>query len=215
MLCELCESFDVDWVHVLDPAKANFRQYGKGHVWAGHVYVCDRCDQLDRGGDIETLVSVRVGQEQLAPDVIDETIRKPLAVYRAAHQSTVAYDDFLPPGVRALREEGFVPVTELTGDDSVAQAWPAEHRRSVPETRPEWLASGSGDGLFWLIRSPWPSIPIADVFSVIWHYVEPRAPIVNDRIDPDQQQAAIAEFASLDESYLASLIAAERARGDD
>lgn len=108
-----------------------------------------------------------------------------------------------------------MPVSELIGDKSVADAWPAEHRRSVPETRPEWLESVSGEDLFWLIRSPWPSISIADAFSVIWGYVHPRAPSVNHRIDPDQQRVVLAEFASLDENYVASLIAAGKARNDD
>jgi hypothetical protein len=214
MLCELCRALDVEWVHELDPAKSSFRQYGKGQVWASRIHVCDRCDQLYRDGEFEALVSLQVGDGRLADDVIDETIRKPFAVYRAAHQRVLAYDDVLPAGVRALREEGFVPVAELTGNQNVAQAWPSGHRQSVPETRQEWLDSLSDDRLFWLIRSPWPGISVSDAFSVLWDYVHPRAPVVGHRIDPDQERAAIAEFASLDEGYVASLIS-ERGRGDD
>lgn len=108
-----------------------------------------------------------------------------------------------------------MPVEELTGDSGVAEAWPAAHRRSLPETRSERLEFAPDDDRYWLIRSPWPTIPIADAFSVIWDYVHPRAPIVDRRVDPVQHRGAIAEFASLDESYVASLIAAERTRPVD
>ncbi len=64
MLCELCETFDVEWVHELDPAKSNFRTFGKDHVWASQIYVCDRCDQLYRDDDFEALVSLQVGHAQ-------------------------------------------------------------------------------------------------------------------------------------------------------
>lgn len=67
MLCELCQSLEVEWVHELDPARSSFRQYGKGHIWASRVYVCDRCDRLFRDRDVEALVSLQVGQTHLAP----------------------------------------------------------------------------------------------------------------------------------------------------
>lgn len=142
MLCELCQIFEVEWVHELDPAKSNFGKYGKGHVWASRIYVCERCDHLYRDGEFEALVSLQVGHEQLESDVIDETIRKPFVVYRAAHRSTVAYHDVLPPGVRALRNEGFVPVAELTGDETVA----ARGRRNTLDRSLRLVRSGSTPG---------------------------------------------------------------------
>jgi hypothetical protein len=217
MWCELCHAGEGEWVHQLDPAKLEFRKYGKGHTWADQVRVCERCDQLLRDQEFEALVALQVGVDPLTPGAIEEEIRKPFAVYCAAYLRTVSRDDLLPLGVRALRSEGFVPVGELTGEPDFAQGWPVQHRRSIPETRPlkglgEWTID---DELFWLIRSPWPNISLTDAFEVVWDYVHLRGPIVDSRIDPDQQRAAIGEFASLDESRIAALIARRRAQEDE
>lgn len=66
-------------------------------------------------------MSLQIGTAKLEPDVIDETIRKRFAVYCAAYERSVDYHDVLPPGVRALRDGGFVPVSELAGDETVAR----------------------------------------------------------------------------------------------
>jgi hypothetical protein len=152
------------------------------------IFFCARCERLYRAGDDEALVT--------------------FAVLRQADLGATTYDDFLPIGTLELRQAGFVPVSELTGDDSIVDAWPAEHRRCVPVT--DQAAGAPTDNQFWLIRSPWPSLSMTDVFAVIWGYVEPRAPIVNHRINPNQHRAAIAEFAGLDENQVVALIAAQR-----
>ena len=74
-------------------------------------------------------------------------------------------------GVADARAAGFTPIEELTGRCELVTVWPAQHRRSVVETRPWWLED-SPDGLLWLVRSPWASIPAADAVSVVWLHLE-------------------------------------------
>lgn len=96
-------------------------------------------------------------------------------------------------GVAELRAQGFEPVADFTGDWTVAEVWPEEHRRSVTERR-EWaLDMPTGDRL-WLIRSPWPSIALSDVFLMLWPWVE------RDRArEPDVRRARSAELLAWDE----------------
>jgi hypothetical protein len=71
------------------------------------------------------------------------------------------------PGAAELLAEGFVPLEQLTGATSVAEAWPEEHRRVLPETRPA-MQTDLDDGRIWFVRSPWPTISPADVLSMVW-----------------------------------------------
>src|SRR5437763_1917831 len=65
------------------------------------------------------------------------------------------------PGAAGLLAEGFVPLERLTGDTRVVEAWPEEHRRVLPETRPA-LQTDLDDDEIWFVRSPWPTISPAD-----------------------------------------------------
>jgi hypothetical protein len=38
-------------------------------------------------------------------------------------------------GVDALRDEGFVPILEVTGSVELGEVWPADHCRTVRDTR--------------------------------------------------------------------------------
>lgn len=59
------------------------------------------------------------------------------------------------PGVAELRKLGFEPVEEYTGALLVAEMWPDDHRRFVPETRQRWLGEEPElGGRLWLLRSP-------------------------------------------------------------
>jgi len=75
-------------------------------------------------------------------------------------------------GVAQLTIEGYEPVESHTGATWVAELWPDEHRRSVPETRPAWSADEALTGRLWLIRSPWASLTLDEVFALLWRWVE-------------------------------------------
>jgi hypothetical protein len=77
------------------------------------------------------------------------------------------------PGVTALRGDGFEPVEELTGALWIAEVWPEQHRRSVAETRTEWL-DDNRDGRLWLVRSPWAALSADDVFTMLWPWALDR-----------------------------------------
>lgn len=106
------------------------------------------------------------------------------------------------PGVPAIRELGFEPVEEYTGALWVADVWPDEHRRSVPETRDFWLTSmPETGGRVWLVRSPWPSLALREVFNAMWRWAERRG---DGEYDADLARSRAAEFLSWPE---------DRARG--
>jgi hypothetical protein len=79
------------------------------------------------------------------------------------------------PGVRELVADGWIPLESMTGMLRVGEVWPVAHARSVPETRADWRdddSLGPSQGLVWLVRSPWPSIAVADALNLVWSYVE-------------------------------------------
>ena len=76
-------------------------------------------------------------------------------VQRSAMSSGRADGPDVVPGVAELRKLGFEPVEEYTGALLVAEMWPDEHRRFVPETRELWLEQEPElSGRLWLLRSP-------------------------------------------------------------
>ena len=100
----------------------------------------------------------------------------PHAVSAAAHPD-VGEDR---PAVTQLRREGFELVERCTGAVWVAELWPEEHRRSVPETR-VWALEDQPDARVWLVRSPWPAIDLEAVFALLWRWVE-RDRSLNDAV---------------------------------
>jgi hypothetical protein len=103
------------------------------------------------------------------------------------------------PGVRDLRALGFLPLEEHTGAGWVAQLWPEQDRRSVPETRPSWLNDFDSDARLWLLRSPWPSLTLGDSLNVLWTWAErdhPHPPNIN--IDVHRER--VAEALTWDEA---------------
>src|SRR6478736_5672689 len=77
------------------------------------------------------------------------------------------------PGVAALRKLGFEPVEEYTGALLVAEMWPDEHRRFVPETRETWLEDEPElGGRLWLLRSPWVGWTLRETFNAMWRWLE-------------------------------------------
>lgn len=70
-------------------------------------------------------------------------------------------------GAAEILAAGFVSIETLTGSFWVVPQWPEQHRRSVPETRPEWL-NGQPEGRLWFVRSPWEELSASQVLTVVW-----------------------------------------------
>ena len=100
------------------------------------------------------------------------------------------------PGVTELRRLGFEPVEEYTGALWVADVWPDDHRRFVPETREYWLREmPETSGRLWLLRSPWPAWTLRDTFDAMWRWLE--RPDADD--DADFMLPGVADFLRWDE----------------
>lgn len=100
------------------------------------------------------------------------------------------------PGVAELRQLGFEPVEEYTGVLLVAEMWPDEHRRFVPETRELRLEDEPQlGGRLWLLRSPWPGWTLRETFAAMWRWLE--RPEVE--YDADFMLAGVADFLRWDE----------------
>lgn len=127
----------------------------------------------------------------------------PLGRWLNPHQSTAgpsrypAADDVA--GVVDLRRQGFEPIEEYTGAVEVARLWPEAHRRSVAETRPEWLDGGHPDGRLWLVRSPWPSLSLSECLNVLWSWVERDQP----RLTQELWRQRVSEALAWDEAAAA------------
>ena len=101
------------------------------------------------------------------------------------------------PGVSELRALGFQPVEEYTGAHLVAEMWPDEHRRFVPETREFWLEHEPElGGRLWLLRSPWPGWTLRETFDAMWRWLERP----DGAYDADYVLAGVADFLRWDES---------------
>jgi hypothetical protein len=100
-------------------------------------------------------------------------------------------------GVAELRAEGFEPIEEHTGALWVADVWPDDDKRSVPETRPYWLANETQThDRVWLLRSPWPTLTVREVFAVLWTWIERD----HRPIDGLTVSAGVAEVLAWDET---------------
>lgn len=73
------------------------------------------------------------------------------------------------PEVAEARRDGFDLLARYTGAEQVVEVWPEEHRRSVPV--PDGGAPDREEPV-WLVRSPWPSIGLDEVFPLLWRWVE-------------------------------------------
>lgn len=84
-VCAFCHSRTVEWVHPLDQALVEYREYGKGHTLPGYWALCERCERVYESGDdaaaVELMKVSEAGYWETDEDVA-ETIRKPLAVFR-------------------------------------------------------------------------------------------------------------------------------------
>jgi hypothetical protein len=198
--CALCGVGTAAWMHRLDWDKARFRVYGKGHTWAHEVAVCERCERLYRAGDDDGLLAVHERSWQKSAEGVEEGIRNSLLAFRRADVGAVSMAEWLPPGVADAVRDGFVPIDDLLGEDWVIALWPLEHRRALPETRPGWVES-SDDGMVWLVRSPWPEVPVEEAVRLMWEWVYGRRSPRTGRVTAEGDaawQALTREFLHLD-----------------
>lgn len=98
------------------------------------------------------------------------------------------------PGVAELRRLGFEPVEEYTGMLLVAEMWPDDHRRFVPETRQPRLEPKLG-GRLWLLRSPWAGWTLIETFNAMWRWLERP----DGDFDADYLLAGVADFLRWEE----------------
>jgi hypothetical protein len=217
--CDFCDLEPAAWMHTLDPDRSHFRVYGKGHIWANEIALGESCERLYRDGDDEALVEASWQAVGLSVADIDEQIRKPLAVFRAADKGVQAMADWRPPGAHELIQEGFVPIEELTGDFEIARSWPEEHRRGLTDTRPQPESlDPDDDDTYWLVRSPWSGIGIEDVIAALWSWEEahsPRRPGLITDDDRARRVAARREFFRLGEPAVQELVRAEAEHGPE
>ncbi|HET6908397.1 MAG TPA: hypothetical protein VFH54_03580 [Mycobacteriales bacterium] len=89
--CALCGTREVVWVHPLDRQKIAYREYGKGHTLPTFWVTCRECERLVELGDDDELVDRMKMSGGFRPEIdhwstadVDEVLRKPLAVFRAA-----------------------------------------------------------------------------------------------------------------------------------
>ena len=196
--CGVCGRSGAAWLHHLDTTAAVFDVHGKQHVWADPLGMCARCEGLYRAGDDEGLAAV---DERAQGQREDPVIRRSLAALRAADLGAVEVARWLPPGTTDLAAGGFVPVEFLTGGLDVPAVWPEPHRRSVPETRSD--RSDEGDGLIWLVRSPWPAVPAGEAVALMWDWVEQST---TDRpeqeYDAGRERARCRDFLGRDQAWV-------------
>lgn len=173
--CDLCEERPAVWTHTLDLRRATFRTYGREHVWASRVALCERCEGLYAAGDDEGVVAAHARTRERTDEDGHEAVRVPLAAFRRADTGAPVHRaDLLPPGAAELIAQGYAPVGELTGSQIVAQVWPEAHRRTLPAAA-HGGPDASGSEAYVLLRSPWPGLHISTVVDRMWPWVEAQA----------------------------------------
>jgi hypothetical protein len=73
----------------LDPDRVKYRAYDKGHTLPGFWSLCRGCEELYVAGRDDELVEIMKSAPAWlwdSPEDIDESLRKPLAVFRRADQ---------------------------------------------------------------------------------------------------------------------------------
>ncbi|MGN6722707.1 MAG: hypothetical protein ACTHJM_08855 [Marmoricola sp.] len=185
MQCTICGEQSGQWVYELHADKRAFRIYGEGYTYGADLALCDECRGLwDSGDDASATERFARSDNRHSdqPEVIIGVLRRATAGVQPQH-----YLDLLPPGVVELQAEGFTMIDSLTGLTEVADFWPSEHRRSLPETRPEWLEEGRTE--FWMVRSPSPELAPSDYLNALYLVAE------KDVTTPERYLQSVAEAA--------------------
>jgi hypothetical protein len=74
----------------------------------------------------------------------------------------------------------------------------------VPETREGWDELW-GDGQCWVVRSPWPSIPVGEVVNLLWEWVFADHASRSGQVNADDEaarRALVRQFLHADEAWV-------------
>lgn len=189
-------------MHQLDMEKAQFRIYGKSHTWADEAGLCDSCEQLYRAGD-DAGLNLLWDRTWPDADAGVQDLHNSLDAFRRSDVGAIPLSEWWPPGVAELVADGFVPLEDLTGNLEIAAEWPELYRRSVPETRPGWDEVWQ-DGQCWLVRSPWPSMPVTDVVTLLWRWISAHQPPRSGPVRPEDEEVRmvlVRQFLQADEDW--------------
>ena len=98
-----------------------------------------------------------------------------------------------PPGTEflVLRGNGFDPFEEHSADLDAVAVWPRHHRVQMPDPRFDSPSSR----VVWLVRSPWPTIALVEVFTLLWDCVKD----LPNEIDTSERPERLAEALRWDE----------------
>jgi hypothetical protein len=202
--CAFCGSHEVTWDHPLDPHLSSYRAYGQGHTLPSTWALCDSCEHLYVTGDDDAVVEVMRSSTWSWVEDADVALclRTPLAVFRRADLGPHRFDPEHPT-VSAAREQGFVPLRELTGAaHELGPLWPPAHSRWLDELGPT-----SGEDEYdevldrWLVRSPWPSLSVRQVVNALWRWVDPVSGSAGPGTErPEARRVAIVRFFASSEA---------------
>ncbi len=178
--CAFCGTREVAWVHPLASDLVTYWLCGKGHTLPSFWALCDRCEGIYDTADEHAAVEVMRssgGWSWVDEADVGECVQHALEMFRRADRGARRlYAE--PPAVVDDRNQGFVPLRELTGvARTLGPLWPPEHRLWREE-----LGAAPGEDEYedvldrWLVRSPWPSLSVPDTIGALWRWVERDPP---------------------------------------
>ena len=188
--CGVCQTREAVWVHTLDPQLARFRVFSKEHMWGSPISVCNKCEQLLQAADVEALVVADPTSGTLAGDDLDELVRNGLQALVAADLGATRVDASQSPRYQRLVSEGFSPLENITGAVFLGDAWPESDRRELPSVSAEGVLGMPADR-HWFVRSPWPSVPLNDVFGLVISTLEESLNQMAPRYEEEQVKADV------------------------
>ena len=108
-----------------------YREYGKRHTLPAAWTLCDRCEAIYASGDddaaVEVMRTTAWAWAWVADEDLAECVRQPLAVFQGTDLGARHFDPE-PEALARAREQGFVPLRELTGvAEDLGPLWPADH----------------------------------------------------------------------------------------
>jgi hypothetical protein len=196
--CAICRTREALWVHALDPQLAQFQVSGDGHIWGSPLILCGRCDQSLRAADVEALVEADPSSSELHGRDLDERVGNGMRALVAADLGATPIDESRPPGYGDLVDAGFTPLENITGALFLADAWPDSDRCALLSISPD-NSQGLHDDHHWFIRSPWPSIPLSDVFGLVINVLDEALRDMEPHYDEEQANTHVRELLTSSE----------------
>jgi len=112
--------------------------------------------------------------------------------------------------VADFRADGFEPIASLCGELDLADFWPDQHRRVVPDPRmPEATSPdaipGAPERLIYLVRSPWQSVSNEEAVGLLQRWLRKASPRVDGELGTERRarlEPVVSKFLSQDESWI-------------